>query len=418
MDIYLPEIGNGILMMQWFSNNIDICLSFIMYSFLGWVIESAYKTFREHKGFINSGFLNNPLIPIYGIGAVIIILIDAKVGNMPFPIKVILFTIVCTTLEYITGFLIEKIFRIKLWNYANRTLNLHGRICLLNTFYWSLLITVFLLYIRPMVEAHLLTSLSFIQKFYITVILYGVIVTDFIISTLELKSTTRIINNIVTNMKTFNEILVASFSKKMKTRFLKVFPNLGTIYNEQLKNNLLYTLEKKIEQNNIRKAIGIIITPPEVPEEMDQQYVSIVKDLIDDENVLKMSNFPHHDSSTLKHCLTVSQVSYYLAKEFNLDVQSTSRGSLLHDFYLYNWQDGVKRNHAMKHSKIALENAKKLFKLNGIEEDIIVKHMWPLTNRFFRYKEAFLVSMVDKLVSVVEVKNALKKIVNKKINKV
>jgi uncharacterized protein len=80
------------------------------------------------------------------------------------------------------------------------------------------------------------------------------------------------------------------------------------------------------------------------------------------------------------------------------------RGALLHDFFLYDWHipDKTRRWHGFTHPRIALENAKKYFKLNEKEKDIILNHMWPLTVKFPRSREAFIVCIADKICSIIE----------------
>lgn len=88
---------------------------------------------------------------------------------------------------------------------------------------------------------------------------------------------------------------------------------------------------------------------------------------------------------------------------------------MLHDLFLYNWrkkENGRKGLHAFTHPRTALKNASSLFSLNDMEVDIILKHMWPLTFTFPRYKESFIVTFVDKYCALEESCNAYKKKIN------
>lgn len=88
---------------------------------------------------------------------------------------------------------------------------------------------------------------------------------------------------------------------------------------------------------------------------------------------------------------------------------------MLHDLFLYNWRkrvDGRKGLHAFTHPRTALENASSIFTLNDMETDIILKHMWPLTFNFPRYKESYIVTFVDKYCALEESFNAYVKKVN------
>jgi uncharacterized protein len=131
-----------------------------------------------------------------------------------------------------------------------------------------------------------------------------------------------------------------------------------------------------------------------------------------------MRNFIQHSNRTcLDHSLYVSYHCYLAAKRKGLDYVSTARGALLHDFFLYDWHGPIpyKGLHAFNHPYIALENAKKYFTLNKIEEDIIMKHMWPLTLKLPKYKESFLVSTIDKHCSSKEVLYGSRRYMNKRL---
>lgn len=103
-------------------------LLFLIYSFLGWCMEVCCSLVERHK-FINRGFLLGPYCPIYGCGALLITLLLHHFTDKP----VLLFVmaiLVCGTLEYITSFAMEKIFKLRWWDYSNKKININGRVCL------------------------------------------------------------------------------------------------------------------------------------------------------------------------------------------------------------------------------------------------------------------------------------------------
>ncbi|SCG84312.1 hypothetical protein DW1_2752 [Proteiniborus sp. DW1] len=139
---------------------------------------------------------------------------------------------------------------------------------------------------------------------------------------------------------------------------------------------------------------------------IEKEYRDCIVDLISHEIIGLMKYYLQHGNvSCLDHCLYVSYLSYKICKKLGFDYRSAARGGLLHDFFLYDWHIGkpYKGLHGFIHPKIALQNAKKYFSLNGIEKDIIKKHMWPLTISLPRYKETFVVLMVDKYCASMEV---------------
>ena len=137
----------------------------------------------------------------------------------------------------------------------------------------------------------------------------------------------------------------------------------------------------------------------------DEAYYDCIKEVVHTEIFLSMENYIHHGKvSCLEHSLHVSYYSYLISKRLGVDIQSTTRGALLHDFFLYDWhctktEGGL---HGFTHSKLALENANKHFELNEVEKDIILKHMWPLTWRLPKFKESFVVMLADKYCATIE----------------
>ena len=108
---------------------------FFLYAFLGWCAEVAYAAFIE-KRFVNRGFLNGPLCPIYGFG---VVLIDfcLRPFNHNIPALLIGSMLVGSALEWFAGFLLEKVFHQKWWDYSNEPHNLNGYICLRFSILWA-----------------------------------------------------------------------------------------------------------------------------------------------------------------------------------------------------------------------------------------------------------------------------------------
>lgn len=103
-------------------------LCFAIYSFIGWAYESAFYTIQQRR-LVNSGFLTTCFCPIYGIGALLIILILSRIEN-----PVLLFfagMILCSALEYSVSWLLEKLFHQRWWDYTGWPLNVNGRICVI-----------------------------------------------------------------------------------------------------------------------------------------------------------------------------------------------------------------------------------------------------------------------------------------------
>lgn len=122
-----------------------------------------------------------------------------------------------------------------------------------------------------------------------------------------------------------------------------------------------------------------------------------------------LDNFiQHKHTTTYSHCILVAEKSLKIADKLHLrhvDRSALVRGSLLHDFYLYDWHVEKTHFHGFTHPSLALHNALQQFELSTVEMDIIKKHMFPLTLVPPRYKEAWIVSFSDKFVTILEVMN-------------
>ena len=110
-------------------------LWFLFYSFAGWMYESILVSCQQHR-LVNRGFLNGPLCPIYGTGAILGV---AILGNVHNPITIFLISMVgATILEYTTSWVMEQLFHARWWDYSNFRFNLQGRVCLLGALIFGL----------------------------------------------------------------------------------------------------------------------------------------------------------------------------------------------------------------------------------------------------------------------------------------
>ena len=106
----------------------NIILYFFIYGFLGWCTEVAYAAVKERK-FVNRGFLNGPICPIYGVGVVIVVqLLDPYAHQLG--LLYLLSIVLTTTLEWLTGFALDKLSHHKWWDYSEVPFNLNGYVCI------------------------------------------------------------------------------------------------------------------------------------------------------------------------------------------------------------------------------------------------------------------------------------------------
>ena len=126
-------------------------LFFFLYCFLGWVWESCYVSAKRRQ-WVNRGFLHGPMLPIYGTGAVIILLATIPVRDSLW-LVFLLGMLAATALEYVTGAAMEALFKVRYWDYSKQPFNLNGYICLTSSLAWGAFSILLVRFLHPPVDA-------------------------------------------------------------------------------------------------------------------------------------------------------------------------------------------------------------------------------------------------------------------------
>ena len=136
---------------------IILVVSFFIYCLMGWIWESIILPLSRHQKPYNRGFLNGPWIPIYGFGAMlVIVLFDIQQVNYPIYTLFISGGVVACLLEYITSYVMEKLFHRRWWDYSQKAFNLNGRVCLEGFICFGLFSVVAIDYVQPFFTSKLL----------------------------------------------------------------------------------------------------------------------------------------------------------------------------------------------------------------------------------------------------------------------
>ena len=104
-------------------------LIFFIYSIIGYLIESTYVSFIKKESTFSRGFLIGPYLPIFGFGGLFLTTVLSKY-NDDLLVLFTMSTVSCLILEYISSYVLEKLFNLRWWDYSNKPFNLNGRICL------------------------------------------------------------------------------------------------------------------------------------------------------------------------------------------------------------------------------------------------------------------------------------------------
>ena len=147
---------------------------FILYAVLGWMVEVIYAGVCEAK-FVNRGFLNGPLCPIYGFGMLIVIEVLYPMKDNWFLLYIGAF-VLTTVLEYLTGLILEKVFHHKWWDYSNIPFNIQGYVCLKFSILWGFGGTFIVAVVHPMFYKWIHMIPTFLDRILLAVIVSLILV--------------------------------------------------------------------------------------------------------------------------------------------------------------------------------------------------------------------------------------------------
>ena len=157
---------------------------FYFYCLFGWCFESTYVSIREKRP-VNRGFMRGPFLPLYGSGAVMMLLISSPFQGMDSPWNVIWTYLAgcvgATALEYVTGVVMEALFKVRYWDYSKKPFNFQGHICLSSTLAWGLLTVLMTSWVHRPVE-HMMLMIPGTVLSGVTFVLTACIGADFALS--------------------------------------------------------------------------------------------------------------------------------------------------------------------------------------------------------------------------------------------
>ena len=156
-------------------------LIFFVYSVIGYIIEVTSCIIITRKFTVSRGYLLGPYIPVFGFGALIMIGLLDKYRNDIF-VLFVLSGFLCSAVEYFASLLMEKIFKLRWWDYSHDRFNINGRICLRNAFLFGIGGVIIVRYFHPIFNNFLL-SLSNNTIIIVGWILGSIIIIDTIVST-------------------------------------------------------------------------------------------------------------------------------------------------------------------------------------------------------------------------------------------
>lgn len=216
--------GVGIVViLEWF-------LWFYTYSFIGWIYESLVCSLPQKK-FVNRGFLNGPICPVYGFGALVCILILYQRIENIFALFFAGMLLTCAV-EYMTAVLLEKLFNSKWWDYSDKRFNLNGRVCLLGAVVFGTLSVLLIRYIHPPVGA-LIARLPDWAEIIVSLTLFSLVILDLYVTVRHLIR----LNDRLMDIQTAINGFLSQYAKRvgeLKGAVLDKFEE-SEFYNEHIK---------------------------------------------------------------------------------------------------------------------------------------------------------------------------------------
>lgn len=152
---------------------------FYFYCFFGWCFESAYVSLRSRR-FVNRGFMRGPFLPLYGTGGIMMLLVSMTFQTNIFMVYVA-GCVGATVLEYVTGVVMEALFKVRYWDYSNQKFNFQGHICLSSSLAWGFLTIFMTEFLHKQVEKIVFLIPGNVLTV-VTLVLTAVIFSDFALS--------------------------------------------------------------------------------------------------------------------------------------------------------------------------------------------------------------------------------------------
>jgi uncharacterized membrane protein len=157
----------------------QVLFLFLIYAFLGWCVEVSFVAVTSGR-VVNRGFLNGPVCPIYGVGMVgVLLLLEPIQDNL-----LLLFLggmLLCTLVELIGGWVLEKVFHTRWWDYSNQPFNLGGYVCLGFSIMWGLAVTFVVRLVHPVIFS-LVCAIPTLVGWILLGIFYALFLADFIVT--------------------------------------------------------------------------------------------------------------------------------------------------------------------------------------------------------------------------------------------
>ncbi|MCI8589606.1 MAG: hypothetical protein HFE77_02705 [Clostridiales bacterium] len=240
---------------------LEICFYFYIYAFLGWCIEVVYAALATGN-FVNRGFLAGPVCPVYGFGMVAVILALRPITE--FTLTLFLSSCLLTSaIEFVTGFILERFFHEKWWDYSDEHFNIKGYVCLKFTILWGLACTFVMKIVHP-AFAHLARQMPERLLFGLLILFSVIMLVDFIFTLsviLHMKQRIKLIAQVSGELKKLSDKIGVGLydSVMLGEKGTEKVMQIGADHLEKMKN---YTKEQQEKVEKLKEKLAELKQKP------------------------------------------------------------------------------------------------------------------------------------------------------------
>lgn len=235
--------------------DISLCMFFI-YGFVGWIVEVIYYGITEGQ-FINRGFLNGPLCPVYGIGFYCVIWFFRPFMSS-FPMLFFGSAIVCTTVELLAGMILYSIFHLRWWDYSDYRLNFKGFICVRFTIYWGITCSLGMYMLHPAVMA-LLDKIPDLPRYIILAVLIIILIVDIVVTVTAIigfNKKVRFLSSVSGGIRKYSDAIGSRIYGSVDTIVTKTAPAVTLTQNDYAEFKEVFAAHRKEERELQKKNLA------------------------------------------------------------------------------------------------------------------------------------------------------------------
>ncbi len=258
---------------------------FFFYSFIGWFFESCYCSVRPKK-WVNRGFLRGPWCPIYGTGALVILILLVPLRSITpnlYLNELIIFIVgmvVCDIVEFMTSYIMEKLFNARWWDYSDKRFNIQGRICLTHTMYWGTLSCLFVFVLQPIIDTYLIGQINPASRDILTYIFITIFVLDLadtVVNALGIRKMSSRLKIITDDITAFTAYVSSLVSLKIDGDTDETKAELQKRYDEHIEAYNKLKNELEAQKNRTKKRLFRLF--PSIRDSFQNQHTSLEKSI-------------------------------------------------------------------------------------------------------------------------------------------